>query len=142
MFAQNINNEFESKIDSVNRVTENPKTYNLLEYLQNENLKLIYESDFGETTCRIEKNDTGYLDINENDDFTYIQEMKFDDDGVYLLKADQHVEVLLFISKDIETIYPTTVKQLPKKISKGEISGQTVDEESKFFEETVNYLEI
>ncbi len=49
------------------------KTYNLFNYQPSEDIRLVYDSDFGETVSRIVHTDGGYLDFNENDDFHYIQ---------------------------------------------------------------------
>ena len=122
LFAQNEELDFSSDLDSVKNFTTQPqlKVYNSFDYQPAENITLIYDSDFGETTSRIEITDEGYLDINENDDFSYIQKMKYEDDGIYLLNADQQVNLFLFISKDINTEYPIPVLQLPKYLATNE----------------------
>jgi len=118
IFAQNGELDSSSSLDSVKNFTTQPeqKVYNSFGYQPAENIKLIYDSDFGETTSKIEITDEGYLDINENDDFSYIQKMKYGDDGIYLLNADQQVDLFLFISKEINTEYPIPVLQLPKNL--------------------------
>lgn len=120
IFAQNNENNLSD--DSTNAVTSEPQQeiYNIFEYQPTEDIKLIYDSDFGETTSRIEITDEGYLDINENDDFSYIQKMRSDDNGIYLLKADQEIDLFLFISKEMKTEYPSPPLQLPKRIFVGQ----------------------
>lgn len=120
IFAQNNENNLSD--DSTNALTSEPQQeiYNIFEYQPTEDIKLIYDSDFGETTSRIEITDEGYLDINENDDFSYIQKMRSDDNGIYLLKADQEIDLFLFISKEMKTEYPSPPLQLPKRIFVGQ----------------------
>ena len=122
IFAQNNKLEFVSDLDSaINNTTQaHHKTFNIFEYQPTEDIKLVYDSDFGETSSRIEITEEGYLDINENDDFCYIQKMKYDDDGIYLLRADQEIDLFLFISKEMETEYPSPPLQLPKDLFIGQ----------------------
>ncbi|VAX15148.1 hypothetical protein MNBD_IGNAVI01-800 [hydrothermal vent metagenome] len=96
------------------------KTYNLFNYQPAEDIRLIYDSDFGETTSKIVHTEDGYLVFNENNDFHYIQSLKYEDDGIYLLKADQEVDLFLFLSKEIETLYPTPALQMPKFLTVGQ----------------------
>lgn len=119
LFAQNGELDFSPDLDSANIFTtqKEQKVYNSFDYQPAENITLIYDSDFGETASRIEITDEGYLDINENDDFRYVQQMKYGDDGIYLLNADQQVDLFLFISKKITTDYPIPVLQLPKLLT-------------------------
>lgn len=118
IFAQNEELDISSELDSVKNIITRVQhnVYNSFDYQPAENIKLIYDSDFGETTSRIEITDEGYIDINENDDFRYVQQMKYGDNGIYLLNADQQVDLFLFISKEITTEYPIPVLQLPKKL--------------------------
>ena len=122
LFAQNGELEFLSDLDSTKNITTQiqQKFYDISEYQPTENINLIYDSDFGETTSRIEITEEGYLDINENDDFCYIQKMKYNDDGIYLLRADQEIDLFLFISKEMETEYPSPPLQLPKNLFIGQ----------------------
>jgi len=96
------------------------KTYNLFNYWPSEDIRLVYDSDFGETISKIVHTDDGYLDFNENDDFHYIQSLKYENDPIYLLKADQEIDIFLFFSKEIKTLYPTAALQMPKYLKVGE----------------------
>lgn len=122
VIAQGTDIESTSSIDTTksNNTLVEQKTYNLFNYQPEEDIRLVYDSDFGETTSKIVHTDDGYLDFNENDDFHYIQSLKYEDDGIYLLKADQEVDLFLFLSKKIETLYPTPALQMPKYLTVGQ----------------------
>jgi len=122
LFAQNGENNLSFDYDSIKSKSTHTEQniFSLFDYQPTEDIKLIYDSDFGETTSRIEITEEGYLDINDNDDFCYIQKMKYDDDGIYLLKADQEIDLFLFISKEMETEYPSPPLQLPKNLFVGQ----------------------
>jgi len=122
IFSQNDELEFsrESESTKVETLESQQKVFNVFKYQPSENIRLIYDSDFGETTSRIELTDEGYLDINENDDFSYIQQMKYGNDGIYLMKADQEIDLFLFISKEMKTEYPSPPLQLPKDLIIGQ----------------------
>ena len=106
-----------SKIDTT---PARDKIYNLQDYLLSEDTKLVLDSDFGETISRVEINENRYMDINESEDFHYTQELEKRDDGIYLISADQHVDIFLFISKSMETSYPTPPLQLPARFKIGD----------------------
>jgi len=122
IFAQDNDLEIQTSIDSLsekNSIVEE-KVYNLLDYIPTKDIRLVYDSDFGETISKIIPTENGYLDYNENDDFQYIQSLKFDDDGIYLTKADQEIDIFLFFSREVETLYPTPALQMPKHVTLGQ----------------------
>lgn len=120
VFSQNDGNK--SSIDSTNVLTSNisKEIFNIFEYQPTEDMQLVYDSDFGETVSRIEATAEGFRDINENDDFSYIQKMRSDENGIYLIKADQEIDLFLFISKEMKTEYPSPPLQLPKNLIIGQ----------------------
>lgn len=127
-----------------NTAPASDKVYNLEDYLLSEDTRLVLDSDFGETLSRVEKNGNRYKDINESDDFHYTQELERREDGIYLVSADQHVDVFLFISKSMETSYPTPPLQLPAKLKIGDNwSWKTykVEDEDSIFVTTSGRIE-
>jgi len=75
VIAQGNDVDSTSSLDSTkcNNAFIEQKTYNLFNYQPLEDIRLVYDSDFGETVSRIVHTDGGYLEFNENDDFHYIQ---------------------------------------------------------------------
>ena len=122
ILAQDNDLDIQTTIDSVtskDTIVEE-KVFNLFDYLPTDDIRLVYDSDFGETVSKVVQTEDGYLDYNENEDFQYIQELRYKDDGIYLLKADQEIDLFLFLSKEIETLYPTPALQIPKYTKIGE----------------------
>lgn len=120
ILSQSNENEFSHDTTNVFTAKLQQKVFNIFEYQPTENIQLVYDSDFGETISRIEITDEGYLDINENDDFSYIQKLEYRGNGIYLLEADQQLDIFLFISREMETKYPSPALQLPKNLVIGE----------------------
>ncbi len=129
---------------TTNTAPASDKVYNLEDYLLSEDTRLVLDSDFGETLSRVEINENRYMDINESDDFHYTQELERREDGIYLVSADQHVDVFLFISKSMETSYPTPPLQLPATFKIGDKwSWKTykVEDEDSIFVTTSGRIE-
>ncbi len=145
VLAQDDDLKIQTSIDSAkdtNTIVEN-KVYNLLDYVPTEDIRLIYDSDFGETISKIVLTEEGYLDYNENDDFQYIQSLKCDENGIYLLKADQEIDIFLFFSKEIETLYPTPALQIPNHVAVGQQwvwEGYKVEDDDSIMVKTIGKI--
>lgn len=113
-FSQNIANT------SQNNENTPEKVYNLKDYLLAEDTKLVLDSEFGDTFTTVRIDEKTIVDKNESDDFHYIQKLEMKEDGIYLLSADQHVNIFLFFSKNMETTYPNPPLQLPIEMNIGD----------------------
>jgi hypothetical protein len=81
---------------------------------RDKNIKLVFDSDFGETKLRFEEVEQGYKLINESDDFRYAQTLIEKEEGIFLMKTEQKIKIFLFIKSSAEYVYPTPVLQLPR----------------------------
>ena len=63
--------------------------------LFNESVELIFESTVGEMKRIVEVEDSLYILTNQADNFKYSQTFCQKDDGAYLIKTEQNVNILL-----------------------------------------------
>lgn len=82
------------------------------------NIKLVFESSVGEMVKTIEEKDGLYIVTNKAHNFKYVQTLKEDEEGIYLVKTEQNVNILLIFSKHAEVLYsePALQIQQPFKI--------------------------
>ena len=87
-------------------------------YPLNQDKIFVYNSNMGKAVKSIEKNDSLFLVTNKTSKFIYTQSLIEKQDGIYLLKTEQKVDVLFF-SKDINITYSEPVLQLPNPATIG-----------------------
>ncbi|NWF49924.1 MAG: hypothetical protein HXY49_05230 [Ignavibacteriaceae bacterium] len=85
----------------------------------NENLKLIYDSDFGEVESIIEKNQNTFSHIIQGNKFKYYQSLVKQSDGFYITKIEQEINLLLFINSSSKVTYDKPALRLPLPIYQG-----------------------
>ncbi len=89
-------------------------------YPFNENIKFVFDSNMGETIKSVKKRDSLFLVKNASSKFTYTQSLIEENNGIYLTKTEQNINIL-FYSKDIEITYSEPILQLPKPVIIGDI---------------------
>jgi hypothetical protein len=80
---------------------------------------MIFESNTGEATKSVKKQDSLFLITNASSKFTYTQSLIEKKDGIYLVKTEQNLDIL-FYSKDIEITYSEPILQLPNPLIVGD----------------------
>jgi hypothetical protein len=101
-------------VASINTKVENE--YSLF----NKNVELIFESTVGEMKRTVTIGDGVYTLTNEADNFKYSQTFSQENDGAFLVKTEQNVNILLIFSKHAEITYTEPVIQLPKSVKVGD----------------------
>ncbi len=105
----------------------------------NEKIELIYESTVGESKRIFEKEDNLYKSIIIADDFRYAQTFYQKDDGLYLVKTEQNVNILFVFSKHAVILYPEPMLHIQQPIQVGdtwEWKGYQIKDE----EDTTNII--
>lgn len=88
--------------------------------LFNESVELIFESTVGEMKRTVEVEDSLYILTNQADNFKYSQTFCQKEDGAYLVKTEQNVNILLIFSKHAIITYTEPVIQLPQSVKVGD----------------------
>jgi len=88
--------------------------------LFNKSVELIYESTVGEMKRIVEVNDSSFVLTNQADNFKYSQTFRQREDGSYLIKTEQNVNILLIFSKHAIITYTEPVIQLPQDVKVGD----------------------
>ena len=83
------------------------------------NVKLVYESTFGETASTFEKEKNSVISRNTGDKFKYIQELKINEQGVFVLQTYQYIKLFLFITKEKTFTYNKPLLRLPFPVKEG-----------------------
>lgn len=98
-------------------ISESPTTFGFEYFPLKINKTMIYKSNFGETKSHVEMKDGEIIVINESDDFKYVQNFLLKDDGIYITKTEQHLEVFLFISSEAKIKYNEPALRIPMPLS-------------------------
>lgn len=85
----------------------------------NEKSELVFDSNIGETKKMFEVNDGSYKIINESDDFVHSQTFIKKGDGIYLIRTEQNISLLLY-SANVDITYSEPVLQLPNPLIIGD----------------------
>ena len=88
--------------------------------LFNKGVELIYESTVGEMKRIVEVNDSSFILTNQADNFKYSQTFCQKEDGVYLTKTEQNVDIFFIFSKHAIITYTEPVIQLPNPLKVGD----------------------
>lgn len=83
---------------------------------ENIDIELVFDSNFGETITRYEKEGNKFKIINQSDKFLYVQEFTQDDNGVYLTDSQQDIDIFWFITSSATVKYLTPALQVPKPL--------------------------
>ncbi len=85
----------------------------------NEKNEMVFESNVGETIRTVERFDSLLKVTNKSDKFTYIQTFQKRDDGIYLIRTEQHITTF-FYSKDVDITYSEPILQIPEPLKAGD----------------------
>ncbi len=96
--------------------TKVAKNYSLF----NKSVELIFESTVGEMKRTVEVNDSSFILTNQADNFKYSQTFCQNEDGAYLIKTEQNVNIFFIFSKHAIITYTEPVIQLPKSVKVGD----------------------
>jgi hypothetical protein len=105
-------------------LADNPENENKYLNFQNKyapdnvNIELVFDSNFGETVTRYEKEENKFKIINQSEKFLYIQEFTQDENGVYLTDSQQDIDIFWFITSSATVKYLTPALQVPKPLEK------------------------
>ena len=77
------------------------------------NLKLVYNSSFGEAYSKTTKDGGNFILDLSNDDFFFVQTIFVSNDTIYLTKLDQEVDVFMFISAGSTVTYGKPYLRFP-----------------------------
>ena len=83
------------------------------------NKVLIYESDFGETHLSISKESCYDVFTFKSDDFTYIQKLLINKDGVFVKETYQKMKLLLVISDEGTFTYSEPLPRIKFPLNSG-----------------------
>ncbi len=86
----------------------------------NKNIKLVFESTVGEMVKTIKKQDSLYIVTNEAHNFKYVQTLQEQNNGIYLVKTEQNVSILLVFSKHAEVFYSSPALQIQQPFKIGD----------------------
>ncbi len=85
-----------------------------------ENLVLHYNSNFGPTNYTTKKSGGEYIQEYKSDEFFSAQNIKIKDNSVFIIKMEQEVDVLMFISHTIAVTYSEPALLLPLSLAVNE----------------------
>lgn len=85
----------------------------------NEKMELIFNSNLGETTKRFRIVKDSLKIFNLADKFQYIQTFAKMENGIYLLRTEQKVDVLFLFSSHVNITYSAPALQLPNPLIVG-----------------------
>ncbi len=85
----------------------------------NEKIEMVFNSNVGETIRSVNRQDSLYLVTNKSDKFTYTQTFQKRDDGIYLVKTNQHITTF-FYSKEVDITYSESILLIPKPLTVGD----------------------
>jgi len=93
-------------------------SYDVLEYFPlDENVKLFYDSQFGEAITTFKKNGKDFIVDNFSDKFIYRQIMNKNEKGVFVKETYQNFKVLPFVTKENTFTYSNPLLRIPKTIT-------------------------
>ncbi|MBA4250391.1 MAG: hypothetical protein C0425_02480 [Chlorobiaceae bacterium] len=93
-------------------------SYDVLEYFPlDENVKLFYDSQFGEAITTFKKNGKDFIVDNSSDKFIYRQIMNKNEKGVFVKETYQNFKVLPFVTKENTFTYSNPLLRIPKTIT-------------------------
>jgi hypothetical protein len=97
-----------------------PKSIDKDYYLLDENVQMIYESTFGETTCITRKDGNNYQQEFKSDDFEMFQRLGFVDDSYVVIDLQQEIDVFLFITHSVDVKYGEPAQMIGLPLVQGE----------------------
>ena len=86
----------------------------------NKKNEMVFESNVGETIRTVERFDSLLKVTNKSDKFTYIQTFQKRNDGIYLIRTEQHITTF-FYSKDVDITYSEPILQIPEPLKAGDM---------------------
>lgn len=96
---------------------EKTKSYGFNYFPFNENRVLVFNSDFGETISTVKKEGDYFIISNEGDNFKYIQKFEKLNNGIYIVKTEQSVDVLLILSSEAKISYTEPALNIPMPLT-------------------------
>ncbi len=80
---------------------------------ENVDIELVFDSNFGETVTRYEREGDKFKIINESEKFLYVQEFTQDENGIFLTDTQQDIDIFWFITSSATVKYLTPALQVP-----------------------------
>jgi hypothetical protein len=86
-------------------------------FVLNPEVRLIYESTFGETECNTRKEGSNFIQEFDGDDFKMVQELKLANDAMSIIRMDQELNILFITAHSINVTYsePAKLVSIPVK---------------------------
>jgi hypothetical protein len=97
-----------------------PKSIDKDYYLLDENIKMTYESTFGETTCITRKDGDNFQQEFKSDGFEMFQRLGFVDDSYVVIDMQQEIDVFLFITHSVDVKYGKPAQMIGLPLMQGE----------------------
>ncbi len=85
----------------------------------NNNIELVYNSSFGESTTQYFQEGDFTISSSEADDFKYRQALIIKEDGVYVIETYQYLKIFLFIDKEATSTYRKPLLRFPLPLLTG-----------------------
>ncbi|MFA7229332.1 MAG: hypothetical protein WC061_09880 [Melioribacteraceae bacterium] len=85
----------------------------------NNNITLVYESSFGESTTIYSKDGEFTISSSKADNFKYKQTMIIKENGVYVKETYQYLKIFLFIKKEATFTYARPLLRFPLPLLPG-----------------------
>ncbi len=86
----------------------------------NQNLTLVYKSNFDETLSKTDINKNIVVLENKSDDFIYRQTFQIQDDGLYIKETYQKIKIFLFFKAEKKVTYNKNLLKIPFPVKKGQ----------------------
>lgn len=94
------------------------KSFSYEYFPEKQNVKLIYNSPFGESTATYNRDGENTIFFNESNDFKYRQKFRITSSGVYVIETYQHIKIFLFLNKEGNYTYDTPLLRYPIPFTK------------------------
>lgn len=102
---------------------QTPKMINVLNsdtyYPVNNNVTLVYQSSFGESSTKYSQSGQYVISSSEADKFKYRQTLLIKEDGIYVKEVYQYLKIFLFIKKENTYTYGRPLLRFPIPLVSG-----------------------
>lgn len=101
--------------------SDNPNSIGKEYYPIDPNMKIVYESTFGETTCSTVSDGDEFIQEFKSDDFDMIQRLSFINNSYSVIDLQQEIDVFLFITYSVDVNYSNPAQMIALPLEKGEM---------------------
>ena len=98
------------------------KTFGKEYFVLDPNVKLIYDSTFGETECDTRKEGSNYIQEFDGDVFRMLQELQLDSSRMSVVRLEQELTLLFITAHSINVTYSEPAKLVSIPVNKDEKS--------------------